>query len=75
MSDIGEKIRKARKEASLTQWGLSSACGGIGRKITGTTIYHYEKGQTSPTVESLEAIAKATGTKLIIAFHKNPITT
>lgn len=70
---IGELIKKARKAAGLTQWGLSSACKDKGKCITGTTIFHYENGKTSPTIENLEVIAKATNTRLIIAFHPNPI--
>jgi transcriptional regulator with XRE-family HTH domain len=70
MSDIGEKIKKVRKASKLSQWELGIACGAHGKKISGITVYHYENGKTSPTVESLEKIAKATGTKLILEFHK-----
>jgi transcriptional regulator with XRE-family HTH domain len=67
---IAEKILKARKESGLSQWELGIKCGEFGKQLSGITIYNYENGKTSPTVESLESIAKATGTKLILEFHK-----
>lgn len=67
---IGGKIKKARNESKLTQWELGIKCGEYGNKLSGITIWNYETGKTSPTVENLEAISKATGTKLILEFHK-----
>jgi len=72
MADIKEELRKVRRGAKLTQWELSAACKDNGKAITGITISKYELGKTSPTVAALETIAKATGSRLIIAFHKNP---
>lgn len=66
---IREKIKKARKAKDMSQWELGIACGQHGKKLSGITVYNYESGKTSPTVDSLEAIAKATGNRLILEFH------
>jgi transcriptional regulator with XRE-family HTH domain len=70
VATIGEKIKKVRKDKKLNQWELAVACKEFGKNLSGITVYNYENGKTSPTVEGLEAIAKATGTKLILEFHK-----
>ena len=53
---IGEKIRRLREAAGITQEGLASAAG-IGR----VTVTRIENGEQSPRYETLLALAKAMG--------------
>lgn len=51
---IGEKIRRIRKERSLTQKQLGDLCG-----MADSAIRRYEIGKGNPKFETLERIAKA----------------
>ena len=52
--NIGEKIRKARKEKKLTQEKLGEKLG-----VSGAMIAQYETGKRNPKMETLNKIAKA----------------
>lgn len=51
---LGKKIKLARVEMEMTQAGLAEATA-----ILQKSISRYETGQSLPTLESLEKIAKA----------------
>ena len=53
---IAERIRKARKEAGLTQKQLGDRMG-----VSDASITQYESGKRNPKVETLQRIAKALG--------------
>lgn len=57
MNGIGERIRKARKAAGLTQEQLADKCGweGAGR------VSNYESGRREPNAADMGLIAAATG--------------
>lgn len=57
--DIGQRIKKARKSAGLTQKGLAAQIGAA----TGT-IQQYELGKRQPRLEQLQAIAHALDTSV-----------
>jgi transcriptional regulator with XRE-family HTH domain len=56
---IDDKIRRARKDADLTQLALSKKLG-----VKGNPIGKYEMGISTPKIEALEKIAKATNKPL-----------
>lgn len=56
LSELGQRIKKARKDAKLTQSELSELC-----DISITQISSYENGRRSVGLYSLYKIAKATG--------------
>jgi len=68
MSNIGDKIKRQRKAAKLTQWELAAK---MEPPVTGVTIGKYEMGKTTPNVSQLESIAKATNARLILEFYPN----
>lgn len=56
---IGERIRTARRDASLTQEQLAERCGGIDRR----TIHRIEYGTSDPTLSLLLLISDALGVR------------
>jgi len=54
---VGRRIRRARKEAGLTQSELANLIGASGE----VTISRYENGKSGISLEVIEAVAKATG--------------
>src|ERR1700679_3193589 len=61
---VGSAVRAARRRAGGSQAGLAR-----GAKTSQPSIARLEKGQVSPTVISLDRIARALGTELIIDFE------
>ncbi|MCP4481357.1 MAG: helix-turn-helix domain-containing protein [bacterium] len=59
MKKIDDKIRRARKDAGLTQIELSKKLG-----VKGNPIGKYEMGISTPKIEALKKIAKATNKSL-----------
>lgn len=53
---IGEKIKKARIDAKMTQKELAEKCG-----MADSAIRKYESGKITPKVETIEKIADALG--------------
>lgn len=56
---IREEIKKARKKAKMTQGELAKACQRSGVPIEQSDISDYERGYKNPSMERIEAIAKA----------------
>ena len=52
-STFGEKIRRARKEAKLSQLQL-----GVALKVSDKTISGYESNRISPPIEKIQKIAE-----------------
>lgn len=52
--EVGEKIKKIRKERKLTQKQLASIA-----QISNSFLCDIEKGRSNPSLESLKDIAKA----------------
>lgn len=61
-----KEVTDARKLRGLTQGQLSLAS-----NVSPPMISHIEKGKKSPTVRTLQKIAKALDAKLIIEFVPN----
>lgn len=62
---VGQKIKKIRKEAGLTQGELAEKCG-LATFASGTksrAITDYERGVRNPSFEILQKIAVACGYK------------
>lgn len=55
-ADLGDRITNARREAGLSRQELARRLGG---QCSYETIAQYERGQRTPTVERLVAIAAA----------------
>jgi transcriptional regulator with XRE-family HTH domain len=66
--DLAAKIRKARREARLTQKQLAEKLG-----IEAITVSRWERGVTHPSVPTLERIAWATETRLRIELVRQAI--
>ncbi|HVC70507.1 MAG TPA: helix-turn-helix transcriptional regulator [Acidimicrobiales bacterium] len=61
---VGSAVRVARRRAGVSQAELARRA-----KTSQPSIARLEKGQVSPTVISLDRIARALGTELIIDFE------
>ncbi|GAB4042580.1 helix-turn-helix transcriptional regulator [Spirosoma litoris] len=61
---IGQKIKEARLKSDLTQKELGERLG-----ISESAVNKLENRKTPPSVSTLERIAKATGSKLVIEFQ------
>lgn len=61
---VGASVRAARRRAGISQAELARRA-----KTSQPSIARLEKGQVSPTVISLDRIAKALGTELVIDFE------
>lgn len=56
MSDIGDRIKKARRSENLTQAQLGARCG-----MADSAIRRYESGRGNPTLDTIQRIANALG--------------
>lgn len=61
---LGQSVKAARAGAGLTQAQLAQRMG-----TTQSAIARVEAGRRYPSVETLDQIAQATGTRLIISFE------
>jgi HTH-type transcriptional regulator/antitoxin HipB len=61
---VGSAVRAARRRSGVSQAELARRA-----KTSQPSIARLEKGQVSPTVISLDRIARALGTELIIDFE------
>ena len=61
---VGSAVRAARRRAGVSQTELAARSG-----TSQPSIARLEKGQVSPTVITLDRIARALGTELIIDFE------
>jgi ribosome-binding protein aMBF1 (putative translation factor) len=64
---VGSAVRAARRQAGVSQAELAARAG-----TSQPSIARLEKGQVSPTVISLDRIARALGTELVIDFEPRP---
>lgn len=64
---VGSAVRAARRRAGVSQSELAERAGTSQPSIT-----RLEKGQVSPTVITLDRIARALGTDLVIDFEPQP---
>ena len=60
METVGQRIRKARKEAKLTQQELANRVG----VIYAATVSDWERDAHQPTARHLAAIARETGKRM-----------
>lgn len=71
MTDVGTRIRDARKKARLSQAELASRCGW---KEMQTRISSYEHNRTEPSYKDMEKIAHALGVNASwLAFAQGPV--
>ena len=61
---VGSAVRAARRKAGVSQAELAQRTG-----TSQPSIARLEKGQVSPTVITLDRIARALGSELIIDFE------
>ncbi len=64
---VGSAVRAARRRAGVSQADLAERAG-----TSQPSIARLEKGQVSPTVITLDRIARALGTDLVIDFEPIP---
>ena len=64
---VGSAVRAARRRAGVSQSELAERAG-----TSQPSIARLEKGQVSPTVITLDRIARALGTDLVIDFEPQP---
>jgi transcriptional regulator with XRE-family HTH domain len=64
MSELWERIKQARKAAGLTQEDLAARCGGITRNSVAQWESSNPENRTTPQLDRLRMIAKATNTPL-----------
>lgn len=67
MTPIGELIRAAREEAGITRSELNRRLNGP--LAAGSHINRIERGEVSPTVDTLQRIAAALDVVLVIEFR------
>ena len=65
VEQLGETIRKRRKELSITQPHLAELA-----KISTNTLYKLERGQGNPSLEVLNKLAEVLGMDLILEVKK-----
>lgn len=65
--NIGEQIKKRRKEMNMTQEHLAEKCGLSSKRV----IYDYESGRINPSILILHRLASALNCKLNISLEKN----
>jgi transcriptional regulator with XRE-family HTH domain len=61
---VGSAVRSARKHAGLSQVELAERTG-----MTQPAIARLERGLVSPTVMTLDRVARALGTELVVDFE------
>jgi transcriptional regulator with XRE-family HTH domain len=61
---VGSAVRAARRRAGMSQNELAERAG-----TSQPSIARLEKGQVSPTVITLDRVARALGTELVIDFE------
>lgn len=66
MTKVGEHVRQLRARRRLTVRELAARSG-----ISHSTISLIERDRTSPTIETLAALANALGTTLVALFQNN----
>lgn len=66
---VGSAVRAARRRAGVSQVELAQRTG-----TSQPSIARLERGQVSPTVITLDRIARALGTDLVIDFEPQPVT-
>src|SRR5579863_10361996 len=64
---VGSAVRAARRRAGVSQADLAERAG-----TSQPSIARLEKGMVSPTVITLDRIARALGTDLVIDFEPRP---
>ena len=68
MSDnFGDRLRKLRKKSGLTQEKLADAVG-----VSLLTLFRWEKGERSPRIDEIKALAKALGVSEADLLNKPP---
>jgi transcriptional regulator with XRE-family HTH domain len=65
---VGSVVRAARRRAGVSQAVLAERAG-----TSQPSIARLEKGQVSPTVITLDRIARALGSDLVIDFEPQPV--
>jgi HTH-type transcriptional regulator / antitoxin HipB len=65
---VGSVVRAARRRAGVSQTELAERAG-----TSQPSIARLEKGQVSPTVITLDRIARALGSDLVIDFEPQPV--
>lgn len=65
---IGDKLRKARQEAGLSQADLAERV--YGKRKHQSAISRLERGEQSPSFETLERIADALDMDLVVEFRE-----
>ncbi|MBK8703496.1 MAG: helix-turn-helix transcriptional regulator [Saprospiraceae bacterium] len=66
VSQLGETIRKRRKELSITQPHLAELAG-----ISTNTLYKLERGQGNPSLEVLNKVAEVLGMELSLKVKRS----
>jgi uncharacterized protein len=66
--DAGDAIRRARLRAGLTQHALAARAG-----TSQATISAYESGRKRPSVETLDRVLAATGSRLAVVSGKRGV--
>lgn len=66
VAQIGETIRKRRKELSVTQPHLAELAG-----VNTNTLYKLERGQGNPSLEVLNKLAEVLGMELTLGVKRN----
>ena len=66
--NVGERIRELRKQRGLALRALASECG-----LSANAISLIERGETSPTVSSLNQLAKALNVPITDFFKKETV--
>jgi ribosome-binding protein aMBF1 (putative translation factor) len=64
---LAKAVIHARSRAGLTQQELARKMG-----TTQPVVARLEGGQTRPSIRTLERLAKATGSRLLISFEPRP---
>ena len=67
VNNIGENIKKIRKEKDVTQAELADACG-----FTTTALSAYENGHRNPSLETVAKIAKKLEISIDHIYYGNP---
>lgn len=68
VKQLGETIRKRRKELSITQPHLAELA-----EISTNTLYKLERGQGNPSLDVLNKLAEVLGMELMLDVKKNSI--